>query len=181
MVAKMPQVTWFQKLQIRHFSKPASDRPLLVHLLDHPVRSILEIGIGNGERTQRVIDLAHLPSDVAQLRYCGVDPFESAPEGRAHLKLKQAHRLLSERGVKAHLVPGELHASLMRVTHTVQPSELVIIDHGYGVHSELGQALNQWLPRLATEDAVIFARAQSTDTLQRVSIDRGQVAVRKAA
>ena len=181
MVANMPQVTWFQKLQIRHFSKPATDRPLLIHLLDQPVRSILEICIGNGQRTQPIMDLVQLPADVAQLRYCGVDPFESSSEGREHLKLKQAHRLLSERGIKAHLIPGELHSSLVRVTHMVQPSDLVIIDHGYGVHSDLGQALNQWLPRLASEEAVIFARAESTDPFQRVSVDRGQVSVRRAA
>ncbi len=95
---------------------------------------------------------------------------ESAPEGRAHLKLKQAHRLLSERGVKAHLVPGELHAIAdARDSHGQAENwsyHRPRLWRAFGA----GQALNQWLPRLATEMLLSSLREQSTDTF--MSIDR---------
>ncbi len=177
----MASPTWFQKLHLRYLSKPLSDRAVLVHLLETPVSSILEIGVGSGQRTQKMLFWNQLPEGSTQLRYVGVDPFESSEEGRPHLKLKQAHRMLSEAGVKTLLVPGDASNALPRVAHSAQPFDLVVIDGGYDVDTAEGQALMHWLPRLASESATVFASARSGDALKKIAVERAPISMRRAA
>ena len=137
--------------------------------------------MGTAQRTKQLLSLIQKPEGVATVRYAGVDPFESAEDGRSHLKLKEAHRLLSELGVKAHLFPGDASSSLPRVSHTVQPSDLVIIDGGYDLDSSMGQTIVQWLPRLVTESGKVFACARPGELLQTVTVKREVVPMRRAA
>lgn len=176
----MARPSWFQKLYVRLFAKPASDRQVLMYLLENPVASILEVGMGKGERTKQLLKYHRLPEGVAQLRYVGVDLFESAEDEREHLKLKQAHRLLSEAGAKAHLVPGDVTSALPRVANTVHPSQLVIIDGGYDSSGVAGKAIQQWLPRIAAEEGAIFACSEAGQPLERVHITR-EAGLRRAA
>lgn len=176
----MASLNWFQRLSIRYFSKPLSDRRVLVHLLTNPVKSILEIGVGNGNRTRRLIALARSVSADAPLRYTGVDPFESANDGRAHLRLKDAHRMMAELKVKAHLIPGDALSALPRVAHSVPPSDLVIVDGGWNETSPVGIALSQWLPRLAAEHATVFACTKPQYGLVSVVLER-PLAIRRVA
>lgn len=178
--AMMAKPSWLKKLYVRYFSTPVADRAVLLYVMDHPVASILEIGIGSGRRTKQLLHHCRLPAGVEQLRYVGVDMFESSPESREHLKLKQAHRMLSEAGAKAHLIPGDATSALSRVANTVHPSQLVIIDGGYDSSDISGKTLQQWLPRLATEDAAIFAAAQQGEPLERIFVPR-EAGLRRAA
>ncbi len=177
----MARPSWFQKLTLRYFSKPASDRGVLLYVAEHPVASILEIGVGEGKRTMQMLAWNQLPPGSTQLRYVGVDPFESSEETRPHLKLKQAHRMLSEAGVKTLLVPGDATTALPRVAHSAQPFDLVVIDGGYDRDSQAGQALLHWLPRLVAEHGVVFASSKAGGTLQVVSVERPTIQLRKAA
>ena len=166
----MPQLSWVQRLYWRYFSKPATERGLFLYLIENPIASVLEIGIGSGERIRQVLPLCILPNGVTQIRYVGVDPFESASPGVPHLNLKAAHKMLAEFGVKAHLIPGEPTNALARVAHTVLPSDLIIIDGGFGVESSQGRAINDWLPRLCHSKSTIFATAVQGGMLQRVEL-----------
>ncbi len=158
------------KLYWRHFSKPAANRGLAGYLIEHPIASVLEIGIGNGERLKQILTLATLRPEASQLRYAGIDLFESAEPTQKHMRLKDAHRMLAERNVKANLFPGDAASSLMRVVHTVKPSDLVIIDSDWGSSSANGMALEQWLPRVTHSESVVFARGQSSDPLTRIPV-----------
>jgi hypothetical protein len=180
----MARLSWTQRLYWRYFSKPVSQRSLFLHAIETPVASILEIGIGSGERIQTLLSLCTPPEGVSQIRYAGVDPFESANASAPHMNLKSAHRMLAELGVKAHLIPGEPANALQRVVHTVMPSDLVIIDGEWGSDTVSGRAIAEWLPRLCHGGSTIFASTTQGGMFARVpvpatAIDQSQV--RRAA
>ncbi len=176
----MARLSWLQRLYWRHFSKPVAYRALFEYLIEHPIGSILEVGIGDGQRLEQVLSLVNVRPDVTQLRYAGVDLFESGDPKDGHLRLKDVHRKLAEKNIKANLIPGDAASSLMRVSHMVLPSDLIIIDDSWGEDSANGNALVQWLPRLAHESTTIFARQNRTENLARIEPPQS-AAMRKAA
>ena len=166
----MARLSWVQRLYWRYFSKPVNERALFLHVIENPFASILEIGLGSGERIKQVLPLCTLPEGVTQIRYVGVDAFESAAADVPHMNLKAAHRMLAEFGVKAHLIPGDPTNALARVAHTVLPSDLIIIDGCWGVDSQQGRAIADWLPRLCHSKSTIFAAPVQGGMLQKVAL-----------
>jgi hypothetical protein len=166
----MARLSWVQRLYWRYLSKPVSERALYLHVIEHPLASILEIGMGPGERIRRLLPLCTITEGISQIRYVGVDAFESAAPGVPHMNLKSAHRMLAEFGVKAHLIPGEPTNALARVAHTVLPSDLIVIDGCWGEDSLQGRAINDWLPRLCHSKSTIFATAVQGGMLNRVEL-----------
>jgi len=164
----MAGVSWIQRLYWRYLSKPVAHRALYLHVIDTRIGSILELGMGSGERIRNVLGLCTLPEGVTQLRYAAVDPFESAATDVQHISLKGAHRLLNEFGVKAHLIPGEPSSGVMRVAHTVLPSDLIVIDGCWNESSANGEAIAKWLPRLCHSKSAIFASGVKGGSLVRI-------------
>jgi hypothetical protein len=150
-------------------SKPVSERELMIFVQENAIGSILEIGIGSGERVRRMLPLCRKAEGVAQIRYAGVDPFESAATGVPHMNLKGAHRMLAEFGVKAHLIPGEISSAIARVANTVLPSDLIIIDGEWASTSDAGKAMETWLPRLSHSGSTIFAATTRGSVLSRIA------------
>ncbi len=180
----MARLSWVQRLYWRYFSKPASDRALILHAIENPVASILEIGIGSGERIKQLLPLCTLANGASQIRYVGVDAFESAGPEVPHMNLKAAHRMLAEFGVKAHLIPGDPSSALARVAHTVLPSDLVIIDGGWGAESPQAKAIADWLPRLCHSESTIFAASAQGANLVKVPVPSNaasQTSIQRAA
>jgi hypothetical protein len=176
----MARLSWLQKLYWRHLSKPVAYRALYDFLIQHPIASILEIGIGDAQRLQQVLSLVTVPPNVAQLRYVGVDLFESGNPSDGHKRLKDVHRMLAEKNIKAHLIPGDAASSLARVVHTVLPSDLLIIDNGWQEDSSNGAALAQWLPRLTHAQSTIFARQNRSEALMQIA-NKEPIVLRHAA
>lgn len=166
----MSRLSWTKRFYWRYLSKPASERSLFLHVLETPVSSILELGLGNGDRFTRVIPLCTKPQGVNQIRYAGVDQFESAPAGAPHLPLKTAHRKLAELGVKANLIPGDTLAGIARVANIVLPSDLVIVDGRWNSGDDISQAIHQWLPRLCHDQSTIFARNSDSEAFVKQAI-----------
>ena len=180
----MARLSWVQRLYWRYLSKPVSERALFLHVIDNPFASILEIGIGSGERIKQVLPLCTLPEGCSQIRYVGVDAFESAGPNVPHMNLKAAHRMLAEFGVKAHLIPGDPTNALARVAHTVLPSDLIVIDGTWGADTPQGRAVADWLPRLCHSKSTIFASSVQGGMLQKVALPAAvteQSAVTRAA
>lgn len=177
----MARLSWLQRLYWQHLSKPVAERSIFLHVLESPVTSILEIGLGSGERISRVVPLCTRPVDGKPIRYTAIDPFESQTSG--HLSLKGAHRLLTELGLKAQLIPGEPAGAVTRVAHSVLPSDLIVIDGYWGESDENGQAIRQWLPRLCHAQSAIFASTTPGGVFQRVEVPSNAmpIAVPKAA
>ena len=162
----MARLSWTQRLYWRYFAKPVAERSLSMFVLENPIQSILEIGIGSGDRIKRILALIKQTNAAQPIRYAGVDPFESAGDNVAHVSLKNAHRMLAEFGLKAHLIPGEPVSALTRVVHTVLPSDLIIIDGRWNSDTVNQQAIEKWLPRICHANSTIFAAPQSGGLFQ---------------
>jgi len=124
----LPSPSRFRLFYLLHLSRPALDRPVYRLLCDRPVRSIVELGIGTGERAQRMIEVTALHGPVGQVRYTGVDLFEarSRADGPG-LSLKEAHRLLKATGVRVQLLPGDPFTALSRAPSNLVGTDLVVI------------------------------------------------------
>jgi hypothetical protein len=143
----MSKQTWFSNLYWRHFAGPSTDRELHRLLLTKQFSSVLELGIGSGARTQRVLKLLKMHDANSPIRYTVVDAFESVEN---HLSLKQAHKMFAEAGVKSSLVPGDLVSALARVGSTLGPHDLVIAEGLLDPTNPQQSVLWPWLKRIAS-------------------------------
>ncbi len=176
----MSRLNWFQRFYWQNLAKPVAERALFRALLAEPISSVLEVGVGNGERMKRIVQLAQLKTGVTQLRYVGVDGFESAKDGAVHLTLKQAHQQAAGLGLKANLIPGDLRSAMPRVAHKIGPSDLIIVDGEFDVQSPLSGPVGQWLHHITTPTSILLATDTKGGVLTRVAIP-AQAAVRAAA
>jgi hypothetical protein len=178
----MSRLSWLQKLYWTRFGKPSEERELFKFLITHPIRSLLEIGVGDGARMQRFAKLVQLADGVEQLRYIGIDEFESATDGGRHLRLKEAHQLSSLLGFKASLIPGDHASAIPRVAHKMGACDVIVVDGGLDPAAPSSGVVGTWLNRLAHDHSVVFACSQPGGTMQRVNL--GEIAlppVRQAA
>ncbi len=181
-VHTMSRPSWLQKLYWTRFSKPVEQRALFKHLIVHPVASILEIGVGDGGGMQRIAKLVQLPAGVEQLRYIGIDEFESAQDHSRHLSLKQAHQLATQLGFKASLIPGDLKSAIPRVAHKMGASDLVIVNGGLNPQEPSMGFIGTWLNRLAhSESTVIGCEVGGQDLIAINTSNLELPAIRRAA
>lgn len=135
---------------------------------ERPIRSILEVGIGDGQRTLRMLELAAQHNPPSEIRYTGIDLFEANQAGTPSLSLKEAHRLLKGTGVKIQLLPGDPFMALSRVANSLTGIDLVLISAG----QDDDALARSWfyLPRMLHGSSLVF-RQQNTS--------KGEVAVRE--
>lgn len=155
----MSRLTWVQRVYWTRFSKPVSERELVRQLIAQPIASLLEIGVGRGERMQRIAQLVTLSADTERLRYIGVDEFEAANNPASHLTLKVAHQLAGQAGFKASLIPGDIKSAMPRVAHKFGPSDLIVIDGGLDPAQPHTSAITPWLNRIAHDNTIILTCA----------------------
>ena len=123
----MSAAQYARYLFLTRMSKPASDREILKWVYDNRPRSIVEIGVGQAVRTQRMLELLthHLPP--AEIRYTGVDLFEARGSSTPGLSLKEAFTVLRSLGVKAQWVPGDPYSALGRVANNLGNTDLLLV------------------------------------------------------
>ncbi len=112
---------------LSHLSSPAADRPIYRAIRCQRVRKILELGIADGRRAMRMIDLAaryHLPEEI---QFTGLDLFEdrTSADGPG-VTLKMAHRLLKATGARVRLIPGDPFAGLSQVANSLGQVDLIV-------------------------------------------------------
>ena len=177
----MSRLTWVQRVYWTRFSKPVSERELVRQLIDKPIASLLEIGVGHGERLQRIAQLVMLTPDTERLRYIGVDEFEAANDAASHLTLKAAHQLAAQAGFKASLIPGDVKSAMPRVAHKFGPSDLIVIDGGLDPAQPHSSPIAPWLNRIAHENSIILTCATPGQPLVLLARDVASTAQRAAA
>ena len=177
----MRRLTWIQRVYWTRFSKPISDRELARQLIANPIASLLEIGIGRGERMRRIAQLVTLSADTERLRYIGVDEFEAAKDGGQHLSLKTAHQVASRVGFKVSLIPGDIKSAMPRVAHKFGASDLIVIDGGLDPAQPNASPITPWLNRIAHDNSIILACAQPGQTLTLVTREAASQTLRAAA
>ncbi len=150
----MSAAQYARYLFLTRMSKPASDREILKWVYDNRPRSIVEIGVGQAVRTQRMLELLthHLPP--AEIRYTGVDLFEARGSNTPGLSLKEAFTVLRSLGVKAQWVPGDPYSALGRVANNLGNTDLLLVSADQDAES-LSHAW-AFVPRMLHPQSVVF-------------------------
>jgi hypothetical protein len=112
-------------------AKPACDRAIYKRIKRAKARSIVEIGLGDGSRAERVIQAAQKFGAGKSVKYTGIDLFDGRPTEEPSLKLIEMHKRLSTCGVKPQLVPGELSSAVRRIANSHTRTDILIISAGY--------------------------------------------------
>lgn len=132
-------------------SRPACERPLYVEMRRRPISRILEIGLGDGRRALRLIEIARLFRPEQPLDYSVIDPFEMA---RGGLSVKAAHQMLARSGARYRLIPGEPLATLAAMANSLLGQQLVIV--ASPADPAARTPLWLYLPRLLADDALLY-------------------------
>lgn len=123
----MSIVNRLRYLYLAWFSKPKSQRAIYRSIVKRRVASILELGIGDGERSLRMLQLAS-QCQSETVRYAAIDQFEMRPEEHGPpLPLKEAHRKFRQTSAQARLLPGDAFSALARGANSLGTFDLVII------------------------------------------------------
>lgn len=151
----MPAANSLQYLYLAFFSKPICDRKLFRLVRRQRIARFLEIGVGEAVRARRLISVAQRYQAGGEVRYTGIDPFESrAANDPPGLTLKLAHRLLKASGAQVQLVPGDPYSALSRSANSLTGVELVIISADQD--GEMLARAWHYLPRTLSPEALVF-------------------------
>ncbi len=152
------------------FANPPADRSVYRAVKKNRASSILEIGLGNGDRAENLIRIAKKFSASGTVRYTGIDMFESAPTPVA--SLKETHQRLSRHDVKLQLVPGPIFNSVLRIANSHTRTDILVISEG--VDQESLQQSWFYFPRMLHAASVILMQDQGGDfkRLSRLEIER---------
>jgi hypothetical protein len=147
-----------------HFSKPAGDRRIYRTIYQQNSRTILELGIGNVQRAQRMIEVAALQRSIQDIHYIGVDLFEARTTADGSgVPLKTAHRLLQATGARVRLWPGDPLRALSQAANTLRGVDLFVISARLDTES-LAQAWF-YVPRMLHPRSLVLL-ADQTDPEQ---------------
>lgn len=150
----MSQLGTLKYTYLAHLSQPSTDRVLYRALDKCPLRSILELGVGDGVRAERLLAIATRNVPDSEVCYTGIDLFEDRPDGSPRVGLKQAYQQLRQQHVKVRLVPGDPFTALSRISNTVSGIDLVIVAGDQDADS-LARAW-MFLPRMIHAQTRIF-------------------------
>ncbi len=153
-IVKRPSM--LKRLYLKHFAKPASERVLFSAIASQSVRQIVEIGIGDCSRAQRLLRLA-VQCHGGPITYCGVDLFEAAPKGRPILKYKDAYCKLNAANCKTKLVPGEPTAALASCANSFTNTDLILIGNQFD--STALASMWMYVPRMLTAQTLLFQQS----------------------
>ena len=124
----MPAANRLKHFYFSYLSKPAADRVLYRAIRRLKPRRILELGVGLGVRTRRLIATSLRYQSAEDLRYIGIDQFEARPATVAPgLTLKQAHCAIKYASVRVQLLPGDPYSTLARSANSLTNVDLMLI------------------------------------------------------
>ena len=154
-------------------SKPACDRVIYQQIKKLRARSIVEIGLGDGVRAERIVRVAQKFGAGQTVKYTGIDLFDGRPEEQSPLKLIEMHKRLTSLGIKPQLVPGNLMASIQRIANSHTRTDLMIVSAGFD-QAELESA---WffVPRMLCAGSILMLQNEtnaSFKAMSRLEIER---------
>jgi hypothetical protein len=128
-------------------AKPASDRAIYRKIKKLRARSIVEIGLGDGVRAERIVQVAQ--------------------------KFIEMHKRLTALGVKPQLVPGELGSSIRRIANSHTRTDLMIVSAGFQ-EADL-DASWFYIPRMLCAGSFLMLQNKADDNfnvMSRLDIER---------
>jgi predicted O-methyltransferase YrrM len=153
--------TLIRSAYLLHFSQPASDRPLLRAISRRPIRRIVEIGVGLGGRTERLLEIAGWRRECRPLVYTGIDLFESRRTSEPRLPLKRAFRELRGAGAITRLIPGDPLTALYRAANALVGTDLLLISADQDPDA-LAEAW-RFVPRMLHPQSLVFVQQANSD------------------
>lgn len=142
---------------LAHMSKPVEDRPIYQEILKGHVKRILELGIGSGDRSVRLVENASRMSHASEIYYTGVDLFEGRDSSQGvGLSLKLAHKRLIHTGAHVRLVPGDAFSGIARIANSLHGLDLVVISG-----DQPAEVLDRawfYFPRMIHARSLVFAQ-----------------------
>jgi hypothetical protein len=155
----LPIISQLRLLYLCYFSKPIFNRPVYRAIRRYRARKIVELGVGDGYRAMRMIEVAWRTSPTPDVHYVGMDPFEGRTESSAPgLSLKAAHQLLrgsdNSTGVRVQLVPGSPSDGLVRMANALGKVDLLIVPAE--LDSPTHARLWYFVPRMLHERSLVF-------------------------
>lgn len=150
----MSALGFLKYVQLAYFSKPAAERIVYRTIRRARPRSIVEIGIGDGARAQRMIRQCSGIVGSGQFRYTGIDLFEARDAARPGITIKLAHRLLKPLAGRVQLVPGDPFSALSRAANSLTQTELILISADQDQQSM--QRAWFYLPRMLGERSLVL-------------------------
>jgi len=115
-------------LYLSRLSNPAAERVIYRAIQGQRVSRILELGIADGSRAARMIEVAAYCREPKDIQYFGLDLFEarSSSDGPG-VTLKLAHRRLSATGARVKLIPGDPFSGLSRCANLLGQLDLIVV------------------------------------------------------
>lgn len=154
-------------------SQPAADRPIYRELRQHPVRRIVEIGIGSAVRAQRMIELLASLQPDRDLCYTGVDLFEARPAEQAGISLKTAHTLLRPLPAQIKLLPGPPGEALQRWANELIGTDLLLV----AADQDPQSMARAWpfVPRMLHEQSRVMCERTTSGSARFERLDRAEI------
>ncbi len=138
---------------VANFSRPASHRCVYRAIRRGRFASIVELGIGNGSRAFRMIQLAMAGGE--NVRYTGIDEFElRGPERGEGLTLKRAYQCLRATGAAIQLVPGDPLSALSRAANSLTGTDLVVVSADVDAPSL--RSAWRFVPRMLHRSSLVY-------------------------
>jgi hypothetical protein len=145
-----------------HLSKPSESRPVYRAIRRYHTRKIVELGIGDGHRALRMIEMAGRVSASSDIHYVGMDPFEGRSESDGKpISLKEIHQRLRATGVRVQLVPGNPPESLMRLANSLGKIDMLIVPAE--LDSSSYARIWFFVPRMLHERTQVFVESRLPD------------------
>ena len=147
-----------KSIHLNYFSTPSAERLVFRVIAKQRICSMVELGIGTGQRSRRMIEQAQRSSPVAEIRYTGVDAFEGRDsEVAVGLPLIEVHRMLKATSARVQLVPGDPFTALARTANSLPGTDLVLISADQDAES----VSRAWfyLPRMLHDASVVLVES----------------------
>jgi hypothetical protein len=165
--------TTLRYLYLSYFSKPVPDRALSRNLKQTRPRKVLEIGIGNPDRTLRILDFAQRLVEGEAIRYAAIDLFEARDVSAPKLSLKDCHRRLKTTKAQSQLVPGEPAGALARVANSLPDVDLVLISATHDDASLAGAWF--YLPRMLNAGSIVLREVSAAERTSFQVVDPAKI------
>lgn len=118
---------FLRNVYVSYVAKPVLDRTFDRLLRKTPVRSIVQVGLGELSRTKRLLELAAEATPLDQLKFAGIDLFEMRTQPNTGVGLKMAHKELKPFCGKLQLLPGDAYGALARSANGLANTDLMVI------------------------------------------------------
>lgn len=171
----MAAANWFRYAYLAHFASPKGNRQLFRAIKREQVCRIVEIGIGDLDRAETLIQVAQRFAGDKKVWYTGFDMFEARPTGQAAIALKEAYCRLRATDANIRLVPGVPRMSLPSAANAHQNTDMVILGASFGEVDIQGGW--HYVPRMLHERSVVLSERRTTDgQVSFTPISRSQIA-----